>query len=58
MAEERAPDGFEDVHDVIDAEELTRVANEYKRIAGFDREQLAARHSYSVRRDTARADSR
>lgn len=58
MAEERAPDGFEHVHDVIDAEELARVANEYKRIAGFDREQLAARHSYSVRRDTARADSR
>ncbi|MFA7504994.1 MAG: flavin-dependent oxidoreductase [Burkholderiaceae bacterium] len=53
MAEERAPEGFSDVHEVIDADELAGVANEYKRVAGFDRERLAARHSYSARRDVA-----
>ncbi len=53
MAEERAPRGFTDVHEVIDADELARIASEYKRVAGFDREQLAARPSYSVRRDPA-----
>lgn len=50
-AEERAPDGFVHVHDVIPAEELDATALEYKRIAGFDRDQLNARPSYSVARD-------
>lgn len=50
MAEERAPQGFDDVLQVISAEELAASAREYKRIAGFDRDALNARASYSVRR--------
>jgi 2-polyprenyl-6-methoxyphenol hydroxylase-like FAD-dependent oxidoreductase len=50
MAEERAPDGFADVHQVIPREELEAVASEYKRVAGFDRDRLNARPSYSVNR--------
>lgn len=48
MAEERAPAGFADVHEVISAEELAASAKEYKLVAGFDRDQLNARPSYSV----------
>lgn len=43
MVEERAPDGFDRLHDVITAEELEEVAATYKRIAGFDKESLNAR---------------
>lgn len=50
MAEERAPGGFADVHDVLSAEELAGSAQEYKRIAGFDVERLNARASYSATR--------
>ena len=50
MAEERAPDGFANVHDVLSAAELEGSAAEYKRIAGFDVERLNARTSYSVTR--------
>ncbi|HWS74592.1 MAG TPA: flavin-dependent oxidoreductase [Quisquiliibacterium sp.] len=50
MAQERAPDGFADVHEVISAEELAASAREYKLVAGFDREQLNTRPSYSVTR--------
>lgn len=48
MAEERAPEGFRDVHEVLSAEELANSAAEYKRIAGFEVERLNARASYSV----------
>jgi len=50
MAEERAPQGFAHVHDVIGPDELAAAAQDYKLIAGFDREQLNRRPSYSVRR--------
>lgn len=50
MAEERAPEGFADVHDVLSAEELQNSAQEYKRIAGFDVERLNARASYAATR--------
>ena len=50
MAEERAPDGFADVHDVLSAEELANSALEYKRLAGFEVERLNARASYVVAR--------
>lgn len=40
MAEERAPDGFRAVEDVIAREELEAVAARYKRVAGFDLERL------------------
>ena len=45
MAEERAPQGFANVHDVISAEELTAIAENYKRMAGFDRDALNNRPS-------------
>ncbi|MFT4102120.1 MAG: flavin-dependent oxidoreductase [Burkholderiaceae bacterium] len=49
MAEERAPDGFAvDVHEVISADELAAAAREYKLIAGFDKDALNQRASYSV----------
>jgi len=36
MAEERAPQGFADIADVIDEQELQAVALRYKQLAGFD----------------------
>lgn len=53
IARERAPEGFADVHDVISADELAAIANEYKVAAGFHPEQLNARSSLSVRRAPA-----
>jgi 2-polyprenyl-6-methoxyphenol hydroxylase-like FAD-dependent oxidoreductase len=38
--EERAPDGFIRIEDVLSAEELEEAAAGYKRIAGFDKESL------------------
>jgi 2-polyprenyl-6-methoxyphenol hydroxylase-like FAD-dependent oxidoreductase len=40
IAEERAPDGFARVEDVIPREELEELAARYKRVAGFDIEHL------------------
>ena len=40
LAEERAPDGFADMHDVIPREELEAIAARYKRLAGFAPEQV------------------
>jgi 2-polyprenyl-6-methoxyphenol hydroxylase-like FAD-dependent oxidoreductase len=40
LAEERAPDGFDDVHDVIPREELEAIAAAYKQLAGFAPEQV------------------
>ncbi len=45
LAEERAPNGFAHVHEVLSREELEEVAANYKRIAGFDREALNNRAS-------------
>lgn len=53
MAEERAPAGYQHIHDVISAEELAASAREYKLIAGFDKDTLNQRASYSVRRPRA-----
>jgi 2-polyprenyl-6-methoxyphenol hydroxylase-like FAD-dependent oxidoreductase len=38
IVEERAPKGFNNLHDVITREELEQVAARYKLIAGFDRD--------------------
>ena len=35
LVEERAPDGFEDVTDVLSRQELEDIAANYKRVAGF-----------------------
>jgi hypothetical protein len=42
LAEERAPDGFAHVNEVIPQAELEEVAARYKRVAGFDLERLRA----------------
>ena len=43
LVEERAPDGFARIGDVLSAEQLEEVATGYKRIAGFDKDALNAR---------------
>jgi 2-polyprenyl-6-methoxyphenol hydroxylase-like FAD-dependent oxidoreductase len=42
MVEDRAPNGFARLSDVISREELEEVANRYKAVAGFDRDRLNA----------------
>jgi 2-polyprenyl-6-methoxyphenol hydroxylase-like FAD-dependent oxidoreductase len=37
---QRAPDGFQNLHDVITQQELEDIANRYKQIAGFEKETL------------------
>jgi 2-polyprenyl-6-methoxyphenol hydroxylase-like FAD-dependent oxidoreductase len=43
MVEERAPDGFEVVTDVLSQKELEDIAANYKRVAGFQVEALNAK---------------
>ncbi len=43
LAEERAPDGFKDIHDVIPQAELEAIAARYKQTAGFAKTQVNAR---------------
>ena len=43
LAEERAPDGFKDIHDVIPQAELEAIAARYKQTAGFAKAQVNAR---------------
>ncbi|REJ04202.1 flavin-dependent oxidoreductase [Microbacterium bovistercoris] len=50
LAAERAPQGFDDILDVIPAEELESVATAYKQAAGFHPATLNERASLSVRR--------
>jgi 5-methylphenazine-1-carboxylate 1-monooxygenase len=45
MVEERAPDGYGRIEDVLSAEELEGAAAGYKKLAGFDREVLNNRPS-------------
>lgn len=42
MAEERAPEGFDDINDVIEQSELEAIALRYKQLAGFDPKSLNA----------------
>lgn len=48
LVEERAPDGFERLDDVISQDELEEVANRYKQLAGFDKESLNAKEDTSL----------
>lgn len=43
MVEERAPEGFDRIDDVLSAEEREGTAAAYKRLAGFDKDALNAR---------------
>jgi 2-polyprenyl-6-methoxyphenol hydroxylase-like FAD-dependent oxidoreductase len=42
IAEERAPNGFADIDAVIPLAEREEISQRYKRLAGFDRQSLAA----------------
>lgn len=55
IVEERAPEGFAQIEDVIGQEELEQIASSYKQIAGFDRESLNNRPSLSVRKPANQA---
>jgi 2-polyprenyl-6-methoxyphenol hydroxylase-like FAD-dependent oxidoreductase len=50
MAEERAPNGFSDIDDVIPRRELEEIALSFKIAAGFDPESLNKRASFDVKR--------
>lgn len=50
LARERAPEGFDDIHEVIPADELSEIAAAYKRAAGFHPAALNTRASLSVAR--------
>lgn len=45
MVEERAPQGFQRIEDVLTHKELEDTAEGYKRVAGFDKEALNNRPS-------------
>ena len=45
VVEERAPDGYRHLSDVISAEELASLAEDYKRLAGFSVTELNDRPS-------------
>ena len=45
MVEDRAPNGFRNLNDVISRQELEAVSNRYKAVAGFDRERLNSMQS-------------
>jgi 5-methylphenazine-1-carboxylate 1-monooxygenase len=40
IVEDRAPNGFVNLHDVISQRELEEIASKYKQIAGFDKDIL------------------
>jgi 2-polyprenyl-6-methoxyphenol hydroxylase-like FAD-dependent oxidoreductase len=48
LAEQRAPDGFDDIHDVVTEEEMVEISASYKRMAGFEAAALNERPSWSV----------
>jgi 2-polyprenyl-6-methoxyphenol hydroxylase-like FAD-dependent oxidoreductase len=43
LVEDRAPDGFADLHDVVSRDELQAIADRYKQVAGFSIAELNAR---------------
>jgi 5-methylphenazine-1-carboxylate 1-monooxygenase len=49
LVEERAPDGFNRLEEVVSRQELQEIADEYKQIAGFEIGKLNNRPSLSVR---------
>jgi len=57
LVEERAPNGFKELSDVITRQELEEIADEYKRIGGFDVERLNNRTSLSASSPLPRAST-
>jgi len=45
LVEDRAPNGFEKLEDVVSGSELQAIADRYKRLAGFAVEELNSRVS-------------
>lgn len=45
LAHERAPNGYNDIHDVISADELNHISQRYKRLAGFDPSKFGVYHN-------------
>ncbi len=45
VVEQRAPNGFVRIEDVLTQQELEQTAAHYKQVAGFDRDALNARGS-------------
>jgi hypothetical protein len=43
LVEQRAPNGFAHIEDVLTSQELQETAARYKQVAGFDRDSLNAR---------------
>ena len=43
MVEARCPDGFDNIYDHFSEAELQQIADSYKQIAGFSRDQVAAK---------------
>jgi hypothetical protein len=48
IVDERAPDGFAQIDDVLSRDELVTITEAYRRTAGFDVENLNTRASWSV----------
>ncbi len=48
LVEDRAPEGFARIEDVVGAEELAAIAEKYKRLAGFSVAELNARASLAA----------
>jgi hypothetical protein len=48
VVEERAPDGFAQIDDVISHEELRTIVARYSHTAGFDVDELNSRSSWNV----------
>ena len=46
LAEERAPGGFDDLDAVIHPDEFREIAQQYKMVAGFDKDELSQRPSF------------
>jgi 2-polyprenyl-6-methoxyphenol hydroxylase-like FAD-dependent oxidoreductase len=49
IVEQRAPDGFTNLDDILSTQDLEEISRAYKRTAGFDPEILNGRSSLSVR---------
>jgi 2-polyprenyl-6-methoxyphenol hydroxylase-like FAD-dependent oxidoreductase len=57
MVHERAPHGFTSIHDVIPQVELDEIAQNYKKVAGFDQQTLNSRPSWDALLEESRSTS-
>ena len=55
LVEQRAPDGFTNLDEIITQAELEQISRSYKLTAGFDPQSLNARASLSVHRPTSKS---